>query len=110
MGWLYQLIARIDGSEVLGTWKLGRSGLETAAPIGLRDANGVIIPLSHHANELGPNRTEIHDLALKEGHYVGAQEDVPSRVGQLVSGGINPNVSTNCSVSASVSRHLVQVI
>lgn len=66
-----------DSEQVLGSWKIGQLGLEYVEPIGLRDPEGKIIPLP---KEAGKKCT-----TLQENHYVGAPENVPSRVGQLVS-------------------------
>ncbi|KAH8107944.1 HORMA-domain-containing protein [Cristinia sonorae] len=78
-----------DGEEdptgeqcVLGTWKVGQLDRENPAPIGIRDGEGNIIPVSKHSKTI-QSEPSAGDMHLTEGHYIGAQEDVPSRVGEL---------------------------
>ncbi|TCD71215.1 DNA binding protein [Steccherinum ochraceum] len=60
--------------DIQKSWRSGQTLL------GLRDESGSIVPIS---NEIGQSVDCLPPLHLKEGHYVGVQEDIPSRVGQL---------------------------
>ncbi|THH27739.1 hypothetical protein EUX98_g6459 [Antrodiella citrinella] len=71
-----------DETQVIGSCRMGPLGLELTAPIGVRDENGKIIPVPPQLGELKECDA---GLAGSEPQclYIGAQEDVPSRVGQL---------------------------
>ncbi|CAL1707531.1 unnamed protein product [Somion occarium] len=68
-------------SQVLETWRMGKAGLELVIPMGLRNSDGSIVPLPAPAKTSGKNIPE----SLADAHYVGAKENVPTRVGELVS-------------------------
>lgn len=67
-------------SQVLETWRMGKAGLELVIPMGLRNSDGSIVPLPAPAKTSGKNIPE----SLADAHYVGAKENVPTRVGELV--------------------------
>ena len=48
-------------------------------PLGVRDAEGNIVPLPE-----APKSKDVPDASLGDTHYVGAKIDVPKRVGDLV--------------------------
>ncbi|KAJ3480231.1 hypothetical protein NLI96_g8494 [Meripilus lineatus] len=71
-----------DSGQVLAAWRAGESGIELAGPVGMRDDNGNIAPLSDEP-ENGHQSIPAAET-LDDSHYVGEQEHVPSHVGQLV--------------------------
>ncbi|KAI0081208.1 HORMA-domain-containing protein [Panus rudis PR-1116 ss-1] len=64
-------------SQILETWRVGKSGVENISPLGIRDEAGNIAPLPQ------PNPRKDVEESLDGGHYVGAREKVPSHVGKL---------------------------
>ncbi|KAI0699230.1 HORMA domain-containing protein [Cytidiella melzeri] len=66
-----------EGENAAAVWRVGDNGLEFVGPIGIRDADGNIAPLS--ASQVQSQQPSVAAEALFEG----VKENVPRHVGQL---------------------------
>lgn len=66
----------------LGAWRVKGREVELVAPLGVRDENGRIIPCTEEEKGKGADADQCGKI--EEAQYAGKQDNVPSRIGQLV--------------------------